>query len=192
MNVNKFCDNWQNCTIHKGDVINLHDFNRFRNDPEHFLRREQRDTYSSSSQLSRAISFSRSGNNNSTVFSRTRNLLYRCVHSAYRGNKSSCLFFSESRGRRRRNFKKFIARPSASTTSAVLRESSTPRFPIPPHRGENEISMLFLLLSQLATELANESNRSDTVRRLHFVPKYMRSFLISIWDIIRKICCVRV
>lgn len=82
MNVNKFCDNWQNCTIHKGDVINLHDFNRFRNDLEHFLRREQRDTYSSSSQLSRAISFSRSGNNNSTVFSRTRNLLYRCVHSA--------------------------------------------------------------------------------------------------------------
>lgn len=141
----------------------MHDFNRFRNDPEHF-------------QTQNSV--------------QTRTVSPHSFHAQYPSLAAGTIIRRCSREHATRS----IAACTPPTAETSLLASSFPRVggggvtiprnlspdlpplrPLPEklhasfpdatcHRTEEKISMLLLLLSQLATQLANESNRSDTVR----------------------------
>lgn len=122
MECNKFSDNLQNCTIQTSH-------NRFRNDRPTCSARntETRNTVSRHGFHAQYPPASWRRNNNSTaflLFSRTHSSLYRRelhprVHGLPRKRPSSFPTMASREGGRH-NSNKFIARPSASTTSATL------------------------------------------------------------------------
>lgn len=152
MECNKFSDNLQNCTIQTS-----HNSNRFRNDRPTCSARDTE--YSFSSRLSRAISSPLRGGG--TIirrrFSSSREHTARFIaanyipaYMAYRGNGP--LLFRQWRRER-------AGVTIPTNLSPDLPPPRPLRHSIPRERSTRKRN-LAPLLSQLATEFANESNRS--------------------------------
>lgn len=141
----------------------MHDFNRFRNDPEHFQTQNSVQTRTVSPHSFHAQYPSLAAG---TIIRRcSREHATRSIAACTPPTAETSLLASSFPrvGAGASQFQEIYRQ--TFRLYDLCRESSTPRFPMRLATAtEEKISMLLLLLSQLATQLANESNRSDTVR----------------------------